>query len=334
MAHKFTGDTPLRGVSGKLLQGNRRRFHGFSAREFRNQATYERGNQMNARRQWTTKDIMKGIVTVLICTGVLCFSILAEEESGPTSNVWLDVIQVPTQARISVTVPLSYGFAVIGSVESSAENPVSVADGNLLLPNVRVVVTEPSGTLPGAAGSAEYAIQTVSEASIPIRNYSTDVRDGDEDKEPLPREGLPVEARPYMVSVPDSTYGPHHWQPSKTDPTWDGMSTETNFKKFQMILDGLAFSVEGQKYIEDFNAIKDVLLLNGTFALAAPPDVPLYGYTSAGTAQVPSQKYLSVDVKVGGRQNQYKQVEESVKVGAIYWDIIPGELPAVVPPQP
>lgn len=280
---------------------------------------------------------MKGIATVLICTGVLCFSVLAEEESGPASNVWLDVIQVPTEARISVSVPLSYGFAVIGSIESNAGIPVSTANGNLLLPNVRVVVTTPSTSLPGAAGGAEYEIQTFSEPSVPIRNYSTDVRDEYADEELPPREGLPVEVKPYMIGVQDSLNPVHHWQPSSTDPTWDGAAgteetAKYNFKKFQMLLDNLAFSVDGQKNID--GTLRNVIWLEDTIALDAPPDVPDYGYTSAGTAQVPSEKYISVQVKVGGMQNQYKQVEESLKVGAIYWDIIPGELPTVASQTP
>ena len=280
-------------------------------------------NDRKQWRQWKTKAVMKGIVIVLICTGFLCFSVLAEEESGPTSNVWLDVIQMPTQAQISVTVPLSYGFAVIGSVNSNDKNPVSKENGNLLLPNVRVVVTTPSGT---SGVNAEYAIQTVSGSSIPIRNYSTDVREEYAEEAFLPREGLPVEVRPYMTW--DDRYSAlvHHWEPSLTDPTWDGVSAEkdakVNFKKFQMLLNDLPFSKKGQQnviWLKDESAI----------ALDAPPHVLDYGCTPAGTARIPSEQYISVQVRVGGMQNQYKQAEQSLKVGTIYWDVIPGELPAV-----
>ena len=280
-------------------------------------------NDRKQWRQWKTKAVMKGIVIVLICTGFLCFSVLAEEESGPTSNVWLDVIQMPTQAQISVTVPLSYGFAVIGSVNSNDKNPVSKENGNLLLPNVRVVVTTPSGT---SGVNAEYAIQTVSGSSIPIRNYSTDVREEYAEEAFLPREGLPVEVRPYMTW--DDRYSAlvHHWEPSLTDPTWDGVSAEkdakVNFKKFQMLLNDLPFSKKGQQnviWLKDESAI----------ALDAPPNVLDYGCTPAGTARIPSEQYISVQVRVGGMQNQYKQAEQSLKVGTIYWDVIPGVLPAV-----
>jgi len=260
---------------------------------------------MNVRkqwRQWKTKDMMKGMAAVLICTGVLCISAFAEGASGPTSNVWLDVIPVPTAARISVTVPLSYGFAVIGSAEESAGIPVSTINGNILLP------------------------KTVSQSSVPIRNYSTDVRDEYAEEAFLPREGLPVEVRPYMTWDDRYSARVHHWEPSLTDPTWDGVSAEkdakVNFKKFQMLLNDLPFSKKGQQnviWLKDESAI----------ALDAPPNVLDYGCTPAGTAQIPSEQYISVQVRVGGMQNQYKQAEQSLKVGTIYWDVIPGELPAV-----
>lgn len=301
---------------------------------------------MNGRkqwRQWEAKDMMKGVIAIWICIGVLCFSVFAEED-GPTSNVWLDVVKVPTEARISVTVPLSYGFAVIGSMEATDNIPVSMARENLLLPNIRVVVTEPSA--PG--GGAVYEVQAVSESSIPLRNYSTDVREEYADEELPPREGLPVAVKPYMIAVQDKAGAiqylpvptPHYWQPSATDPTWDDETqtadeAKVNFKKFQMRLDDLAFSIEDQKRLETIagaSQLFDIIWLEDTIALDAPPNVPDYGYTSAGTAQIPSEKYISVEVRVGGMQNQYRQVEQSVKVGAIYWDVIPGELPVLTQP--
>lgn len=301
---------------------------------------------MKFKTQWKqrkTKYISKGIVTALTCTGLLCFSVLAEEASGPSTNVWLDVIQIPTEARVSVTVPLSYGFVVVGSVESGAAIPVSTENGNLLLPNVRVVVREPSGSLPDPAGSqAKYEIQTIAGPSIPVRNYSTDVRKENMGMELPPREGLPVEVRPYIVSIPttkrDEFFIPHHWEPVPEDPTWDGVDQAdggAKFKKFQMLMDNLKFSVEDTQYLvdtDDNGRIWPVIRLEDKIPLEAPPSVPDYGYTSAGTAQIPSEKYISVGVRVGGMQNQYKQVEQSVKAGVIYWEVIPGELPAETSP--
>ena len=38
---------------------------------------------------------------------------------------------------------------------------------------------------------------------------------------------------------------------------------------------------------------------------------------------MPSETEIAYDVQVGGTQNQYKQVEQSVKVGEIIWEITP-----------
>lgn len=255
-----------------------------------------------------------GILTAALCIGSLAGPVYAD---GPDSNVWIDVVQTPVEARISVTVPLSYGFAVIGSVQSGDSGPVSVEDGNLLLSNVRVEVSSPSNALPEAPGFPEYSVHILSEAALPVRNYSTDVRDENINLVNLKREGLAVRLEPYMVAVTDGIS--HHWKPSAAVPTTD----DSDFKKFRMELDGLAFSEADTTSVG--GTIKDIIRLGGGIELAAPPDVPQNGYTAAGTANIPSEKYLEVNVKVGGKQNQYKQVEQSLKVGEIHWLIIPGE---------
>ncbi|MGL5437024.1 MAG: hypothetical protein ACRDBO_16880 [Lachnospiraceae bacterium] len=262
-----------------------------------------------------------GTAVCLMCTGFLCFSVFAE---GPSTNVWIDVVEESTEARISVTVPASYGFVVKGSTALADSNPVSVSDGNLLLSNYRVTVSSPSATLGSGSspGNSVYQLEMVgSGAAVPVRNYSTDVREENLNLTNPPREGLPVSIRPHLVEETDTKY----WQAVGTEPA----SVSTDFKKYQMVLAGQPLSeavqivIDGVAY-DAFRTVSDI-------DLAAPPDVPTYGYTAAGTAIIPSETYLSVDVKVGGVQNQYKQVEQSAKVGTIYWKIIPGELPDTTP---
>ena len=283
---------------------------------------------MERKAKWNQKRIIKaGAGAFLLSTGFLCFSTFAE---GPSSNVWLDVVKTPTEARISVTVPLCYGFAVLGSVESGDIGAVSVEDGNLMLSNVKVVVSSPSGALPGSAGDSEFSIQTIEDSAMPIRNYSTDVRiEAIEPKEPK-REGLPVGLSPYMlavseVEIPGIGMLRHHWKPSVTEPE----AIEADFKKFRMELDDHSFSLNDTVVIDGDS--QDIIRLDGLIELAAPPDVLTNGYTVAGTAHIPSDTYHLVNVKVGGIQNQYRQVEESLKVGEIIWEIIPGVLPEPVP---
>lgn len=268
---------------------------------------------MSPIRRWK-KNKIRLMVAGLLCTGCLCFSALASED--PASNVWLSVIEIQSDARVSVTVPLAYGFVVRGSVDPSDTNPVSVDNGNLIVPNAKVHVTVRSGIgLP-----AKYELQTISEQSIPIQNYSTDVREEEMDNENPLREGLPVELKPFISGYGSDT---HHWKVVGYDPTWDEISTLTHFKEYQMGIDNYIFS--------DSDGINDGLWLNGTIALEAPEDVQTYGYTAAGTALIPSAKYVTIGVKAGGMQSEYKQVEESLKVGSIFWQIIPGKLPEITP---
>ncbi len=101
-----------------------------------------------------------------------------------------------------------------------------------------------------------------------------------------------------------------------------------------MLIDHVAFSDPGQvtiSYEDSSTELKNVFWYADKIALNAPEDVMTNGYTAAGTANVPSETYINVGVKIGGMQSEYKQTEESLKVGAIFWQVIPGELSEVTP---
>lgn len=284
---------------------------------------------MNRMGRWKKYKIRLTAVG-LACMSCLCFSALASE--GPASNVWLSVTQIPSEARVSVTVPLAYGFVVRGSVDSNDTYPVSVENGNLIVPNAKVYVSVPSGS--GAGTTAEFELQTISEHTIPLLNYSTDVREEHLEEENPPREGLPVELKPFIAGNDSDEGKTHYWRAVGYDPTWDRTSSQTNFKEYQMRIDHVAFSDPGQvtiSYEDGSTELKDVFWYADKIALNPPEDVPANGYTAAGTAHIPSETYVTVDVKTGGMQNEYKQVEESLKVGAIFWQVIPGELSEITP---
>jgi len=284
---------------------------------------------MNPMKRWK-KYIVILTAVGFVCTACLRFSALASE--GPASNVWLSVTQIPSEARVSVTVPLAYGFVVRGSVDSSDTYPVSIENGNLLVPNVKVHVSVPSDS--GAGTTAEFELQTISEHTIPILNYSTDVRKEYLEEEHPPREGLPVELKPFIAGYDSEEGKTHYWKAVGYDPTWDGVSSQTNFKEYQMLMDNVAFSVPGQvtiSYEDSSRELKNVFWYADIIALNAPEDVMTNGYTAAGTANVPSETYVNVGVKVGGRQDEYSQVEESLKAGAVFCQVIPGELTEETP---
>lgn len=264
----------------------------------------------------------------LICSGSIAISALADSPAasepyvdGPTSNLWLSVVELPSQARISVTVPTSYGFAVVGSVNSADNGAVTSQNGTVLLSNVRVEVTS-------SADGTEDGAYTITEEGLPevtLENRSTDVRDEYLDQPEPPREGLPVEVQPYVVEIPDTLLdgvtGQHHWKPIGADPTGDRQM----FKRYRMGIAGKWFEAEGT--VTDGKKNYDAYFLNGKLPLPAPPDVQTGGWTTGGAAKEPSISHFDVDVQVGGVQNQYDQVEQSVKIGQIGWEIIPGELP-------
>ncbi|GLC80983.1 hypothetical protein [Lacrimispora brassicae] len=284
---------------------------------------------MNHMGRWK-KYRVRLMAVGFVCMGCLCFSASASE--GPASNVWLSVTQIPSEARVSVTVPLAYGFVVRGSVDISDTYPVSLENGNLIVPNVKVHVSVPSDS--GTGTTAEFELQTISEHTIPILNYSTDVREEHLEEENPPREGLPVELKPFIAGYDSDEGKTHYWKAVGYDPTWDGASSQTNFKEYQMLIDNVAFSDPGQvtiSYEDNSTELKDVFWYADKIALSAPEGVLTNGYTAAGTAHTPSTTYVSVGVKAGGMQSEYKQVEESLKVGAIFWQVIPGELSEETP---
>lgn len=255
------------------------------------------------------------------CTAGLCFSASAGsvDSVGPTTNVWVSVVELSSEARISVMVPISYGFAVLGTNETNttaADEEISYINGNLYLPHVRVEVTKPS-----SSGIAEFKLIGTPDTIIPLENYSTDVREKNLNQSDPKREGLPVELRPYIV---DSGAAGHYWQISSGLPT----SNSEDFKKYRMVLDGKPFSVESKRNIG--GTLTPVVEISDNIALPAPPDTKANGqpngHTAAGAAEEPSRTEVPVDVQIGGRRGQYHQVEQSVKVAQICWEVIPGEL--------
>lgn len=240
--------------------------------------------------------------------------VMAEGTEGPSTNVWIDVIKRPTQDRICVTVPMAYGFVVVGSQDFDNNTPISVEEGTLLLPNVRVEMDETSGE----EGRREYSLTVTGARELPVRNYSTTILE--ENEEEGIRTGLAVtlgasmDARDETGIMPPKNRG--YWTLTDTEP---GTGTE-DFKKYQMSLDGHALSILESEGDDPSEAS---YRMDGEISLKAPPDVEQNGWTAAGTANIPSEHWMNTDVKVGGVQGHYSQVEESLKVGTIRWTVEP-----------
>ena len=92
-----------------------------------------------------------------------------ETPAGPSTDVWIDVVKPPTQDRISVTVSMAYGFAVVGSQDTMDTTSISLDNNTLLLPNVYVEVkTDPEG---GPDGNYSLDFQGSHELPVNARHH-------------------------------------------------------------------------------------------------------------------------------------------------------------------
>lgn len=239
------------------------------------------------------------------------------------TEVWAGIVidEAEMDAKIKVEVPTLFAFVVKGTTDAS--NTAGIADGDLYLPNVKVHVTAPS--LPGG-GEAVYELQTVSEVTeegkLPFTNYSTYVDGGT-------RTGLPVKINGNIKNDGDIA-SRNFWTHTASG---GATGVETDFKHYNVSIDDHKF---------------DTLAANGGLQMAdvdalslVAPDVNLGGVganvdSDTQYATIGETTYATFNVKVGGQRGQYKQVEESAKVGTIVWTIsaeITGEDDVITAPN-
>lgn len=238
-------------------------------------------------------------------------AILADDKTEyipevPGTDVWFTVIPRPTEERISVTVPISFAFVVNGTADDTDLSPISVENGSLLIPNVRVTET---------AGTSDYQIETVGEPTMVIRNYSTNVPGDALDDENPPRYGIEVELG--AVVKPTASEERGEWEPVKDTPP----ATIEGHKKYRLVIDGKPFSLE---------QADGTFAMDGALTIGAPAS-HLYGWTAGGLSAVPFQQEVAINVEVGGQRSMYQDYESSIKAGQILWSIKPLPLPDDLP---
>lgn len=248
----------------------------------------------------------KTAAAVLTIAAAFPLMALAQGAAGPSTDVWIDVIKEPNQDRICVTVPLAYGFVVVGSSDPDNTTPISEENGNILLPNVTV------------EKDAEGSYFLTYNPRFPIQNYSTTVSAGDDGEEAV-RTGLAVNLGAYMEAADTETIQP----PGAGEPWTMIPGTPSDavegVKKYRMGLEEHKFSQTESG--EPAGAGAESYWLDGSIFLPAPADVETDGWTAAGTANQPSVTWVPVHVEVGGTEKDYTQTEESVKVGTIRWTV-------------
>lgn len=212
------------------------------------------------------------------------------------TDVYAGVILKDPDAKLRVYVPTLFAFVVNGSVDPNAAEVISVDNGSLLLPNVKVAVDTEKGNF----DKHNYSIETVGEGHMYFENCSTAIK-GDN------RVGIPVSVKG-SIKNEGTAVSRNYWEHVGTAPTED----KKDFKKYRLSVDGIAFS-EGSA---DGFTMKDAIELEEPNLGDDNSNLDKSGYAIVG-----SQKDVKFGVEVGGLQNHYNQVEESAKVGNIVWTI-------------
>ena len=237
----------------------------------------------------------------------------AETTPTPGTDVWLSVVPRPTQERISVTLPTVIAFVVNGTADEANTDAVSVKDGGLLIPNVKVAGAD--------SGDGSYQLVTTGESALVARNYSTNVPEANADDESPPRYGIQVQLGATVITAQDEDGDPvdpaerANWVLTGTAPT----TSAEDFKKFRLSLDGHAFS----KRVDN-----DTYEMDGTITLGAAPSHQS-GWTAGGVSNEPFEQELALNVEVGGTRGMYSTAENSAKAAQIIWTVrgLPLEYP-------
>lgn len=292
------------------------------------------------------KKVLSLVMAGAMAAGSVMPAFASQNTTGtvvPVANgteVYAGVILTDDDARIKVTVPTLFAFVVNGTVESSkSTEAISVAGGSLLLPNVLVEVDQESSKLPDSVDGngkpdegGKYSIQVRDDAVFQFENFSTRLGEektvADNGGKYTPREGLKVFIRGSIKNEGTPEERNYWTHVASSETTKD----KKNFKNYNLEVNGITFdgyTTDGSNRMEMKNSI----------ALAAP-DLVVTERWQTGDSSKPAAwaEYANMDedtklanvgtvepvtfnVSVGGERGQYKQVEESAKVGTIVWTV-------------
>ncbi len=254
----------------------------------------------------------KRLITALLA-GVMATSMvipaMAEQggavPSATGTDVWAGIIIEDMDAKVKVEVPTLFAFVVKGTTTVSDASPVTSANGDIFLPNVKVNVTTPSTGGQGAVYNLQTEGNLSVEGKLPFTNYST--RKNASGK----REGLPVKINGNIKNEGDDA-SRKYWAHTTSNNT--GLA---DFKKYNISIDGNKF---------DTIADGGLQMAGAGISLTAPNTDPLgdLSYSNVDSnnyATVGETHHAKFDVLIGGKKGQYKQVENSAKIGNIVWTI-------------
>ncbi|WP_394910685.1 hypothetical protein [uncultured Robinsoniella sp.] len=254
------------------------------------------------RRKNTAKKVLGTLTAAALCMSMTIPAMAATTNSGGEvvtvpggTDVYAGVVvddETNADARIRVTVPTVFAFVVNGTLDAAKlNNPLSSADGTILLPNVKVNVLDPT------SNNSDYEIAVEQDSTMTFTNYSTKEKTGGG------REGIPV----------NLTGSIENKGSDKDRNYWKHSANAQGFKEFTLSLESQKFNkAAGANTFEMANAV-----------VLAAPDVSDAANVDTTTklAKTGAAKDLAFDVQVGGKRGDYKQIEQSAKVGTIVWTV-------------
>lgn len=261
-------------------------------------------------RNGKSAGIAIGITATVMCFCTVGIYAMADTRAGgtdvdgPSSNLWLSVVDISAAPRISVTVPMAYSFMVSGSTEDADSRPVTIDNGSVQLGKTVVWDEE----------NAVYDIVTEDSRAdrVEFKNYSTEVEMLDAGN--TVRKGAYVSVQGHLMAEKSSalTGTDTWWKPVAEDPTGDS-------EKFKCYRLGIGDWFDQSDPVSIGGSDNDALTTKERLTLA-PPDAS-GGFDVGGTAKNPQSTYFNISLQVGGVRNNYNVPEESAKAGRIIWNV-------------
>lgn len=236
--------------------------------------------------------------------------------SGQGTQVQAGIILHDPDAKIKIEVPSLFAFVVHGVVDATDTSAVTSSNGFVLLPNVKVKVSAHSNLVDDPAGSgntAVYHTEVEGDGRMVFKNYSTweDPADG-------VRKGMSVTVNG-TIQNEGTAISRNHWEHVYNADDGSVQGATAGFKKYTIAIDGAKF---------------DQAVITGGLTMATPislsaPNLDIGGApgsfanmnSTTKLATVGEEKEVAFNVFVGGQRNQYKQVEQSAKIGTIVWTV-------------
>lgn len=277
--------------------------------------------------------VLAGVLSASMVVPAFASSSASEGGAIPTprgTEVLAGIMLKDPDAKIKVEVPTLFAFVVNGSVDSDNKKAVTSTNGGIMLPNVKVNVIQESAKLGEGtdAGEAIFAIETVEDTVMQFTNYSTvknEKHTSTSEADIAPREGLKVKINGSIKNDGDAE-SRNHWEHVANAGAATMQGETIGFKKYTISVNGEAFNVG-----EDggFVMAKAIELgapdLEWAWDKNANSGAGAYAYKNMNTTTMFAESGITKDAKfdvaVGGQQGQYRQVEQSAKVGTIVWTI-------------